>query len=245
MNNRSSDHHWQGRTGLRGFVAFVAVALWFLMAVLSAGRAAAQGPVMTAAELTPAIEDMLIANGAPADGEFRLDNPGQPIADPSFAHVSYNPLSGRFILRMTDGSALTGAVAQMAQYAVVNRAIERGEIISESDIAYVDAPVSSVRGYIDDADAIIGKIARRAIPANRPIRASSLETPLLVKKGAIVTLTYKVDGLRMTHQGVAQDNGGAGEVVSVKNIKSDITLKGVVADRNLVSIIPRYAAIEG
>ncbi len=247
MNYGNNTDDLFGGGQMRGFVAFVAVILWFLLAILGAGRAAAQDVALTAGDILPSLETVLAAHSAPEDGVVHLDNPAQPVADAAVAHASYNPLSGRFVLRMAQGNgvAVTGVVARTQRYAVVNRAIDRGELIGEADIAYMEAPAVSARGFVTDADALVDKSARRALAANKPIRAADVETPTLVKKGAIVTLTYQVDGLRMTHQGVAMHNGGAGDVVSVRNIKSDRTLKGVVADRNLVSIIPHHAAFEG
>ncbi len=245
MNHRNgTDDVFGGR--MRGFVAFVAVVLWFLLAILSAGRAAAEDVSLTAGDILPSLEAVLTANGAPADGIVQLDNPAQPVGGAAVAHASYNPLSGRFVLRMAQGAgAVTGIVARMQRYAVVNREMDRGEIIGEADLSYFEAPGASTRSFVTDAETLLGKSARRPLAANKPIRAGDLETPTLVKKGAVVTLTYQVDGLRMTHQGVAMHNGAAGDIVSVRNIKSDRTLKGVVADRNLVSIIPHHAAFEG
>lgn len=245
MNYRHRFEDGHGDRNLRGFIAFIAVALWFLLVILGAGRASAQETLLTARDVTPALEAALFAHGAPEDAVVHLDNPGQPVADGAVAHTSYNPLSGRFVIRMAEGGAITGIAARMARYAIVNRDIERGEIIGDADIASLDSPAISARGLVMDERALSGKMARRTLAANKPIRAADLETPTLVKKGAIVTLTYQVAGIRMTHQGIAMHNGGAGDIVSVKNIKSDRTLKGVVSDRNLVSIIPHNAAFEG
>ncbi len=246
MINRNRANDSFGGERLPGFIAFIAIALWFLLAILGAGRASAQEFSLTAGDVLPSLEMALAANGAPDDGIVQLDNPALPVIDGAVAHASYNPLSGRFVIRMAQGGgAVTGVVTRMARYAIINRAIDRGDIIGEADIDYLDAPAISGRGYVTDDNALIGKMARRALSANKPIRAGDLETPTLVKKGAIVTLTYNVEGIRMTHQGIAMHNGGAGDVVSVRNIKSDRTLKGVVSDHNLVSIIPHNAAFEG
>lgn len=245
MRAQHRDHAIQGDRTLRGFIAFIAVALWFVLVILGAGPASAQPVTLTAQDVAPTLEAALAAKGAPQDGVVQLDNPGQRVANGDVTHTSYNPLSGRFVIRMSQGGAITGSVARMKRYAVITRDIERGEMIGDGDIALLDAPAISARGLVTDEDGLVGKMARRAIAANKPIRTTDLETPTLVKKGAIVTLTYQVAGIRMTHQGVAMHNGGAGDVVSVKNIKSERTLKGVVSDRNLVSIIPHNAAFEG
>ncbi len=231
---------------LRGFVAYIAIALWFLLAVLSAGRAsAAEGAPITSKDILPSIAATLAAHGAPEDGVVRLDHPTQALTDTAIVHTSYNPLSGRFVIRTQSASAVTGIIQRIERFAVLNRTIERGSVIGEADITYIETPATTARGLAKSADELTGKMARRTLAVEKPVRLNDLETPKLVKKGAIVTLTYQIEGLRMSHQGVSMHDGGAGDIVSVRNIHSDRTLKGVVADRNLVTIIPPRAAFKG
>ena len=238
LNRRSQPRH------LRGFVAFVALVLWFLMAILSARPAAAETP-LTAADILPDIEAALMAEGMAADARIALSQPTMPVASSSIAHVSYNALSGRFVVRMKSGGAIHGLARMVQSLPVLTRRMERGDLIDDSDITYAEMTMTGARGVIDDASELVGKIARRPLAPGAPLRAHDIEAPTLVKKGAVVTLAYEIAGLRMTHQGVALKDGAAGDVITIRNIDSERTLKGVVADRNLVAVAPRRSAIEG
>ncbi len=230
---------------LRGFVAYVALLLWFLVAILAARPASAADTEarLTAANLLPEIEAALIEKGMSEESQITLAEPHQPIDSVDIAHASFNPLSGRFIIRMENSAeTILGVAHAVARIPVLNRNVARGELINESDIVFTEAPVNRARTIVKTADDLIGKTARRPLAAGSAIRHSDVTAPRLIEKGAVVTLSYQVAGMRMTHQGVALNNGAKGDIISVKNIESERTLKGVVADRNLVSIAPRNVA---
>jgi len=80
------------------------------------------------------------------------------------------------------------------------------------------------------------------------LRASDIAAPVLVKKGALISLTYVLGGLRLSHQAVALASGGAGDVISVRNVESDRILKAIIQDRNLARVATsriQQASIEG
>lgn len=246
MHERQFSHTRTSNNQLRGFVPFVAIILWFLLAILGARPAAASDFTLTAADIAPEIEAALGAHGMPADAQIELLRPDQPIANANIEHVSYNPQSGRFIIRLSGASIPVAGIAQrMEMLPVLTRDIARGEMIAEDDIGFVEAPVNGKQTVLTSSEDLIGKIARRPLRADSALRTSDVEAPLLVQRGAVVTLYYKIAGLRMTHQGVAMDDGASGDIISVKSIDSDRALKGVVTDRNVISIIPRRGAFEG
>jgi len=246
MAGHTTRQHHENNARMRGFVSFIAILMWFLGAILMSRPAAAQD-ILRASDIIPNIEVALLSEGMPSDAQVSLDNPTQAIAaGATLSNVSYNPLSGRFVIRLSgSGPAITGFAKATQAYPVLKHAIDRGDAIADSDIEWLDAPTARSRNVIENADELIGMSARRPLAANTLLRSSDVEAPTLVKKGAIVTLTYEVAGLRMTHQGVASANGASGEVISVRNLESDRTLKGVVAGKNIVSIIPRRSALEG
>ncbi|MEO1251455.1 MAG: flagellar basal body P-ring formation chaperone FlgA [Pseudomonadota bacterium] len=248
MNFERDSFRPSNRSGLRGFIAFIALSLWFLLAILSARpAAAAEASTTTATDLIAEIETALIERGAEPDIEIDLADPDQPVpSDARIAHAVYNPASGRFVIRLDrDMRAIAGIATREWTAPVLKSDLAAGEIVTEADIAYASMRGPLNRGVARDADDMIGKTARRLLVAGAPVRVTDLYAPVLVNKGAIVTLTYEVDGLRMTHQGVAMAKGADGDVISIKSIKSDRILKGVVRGPNSVMIAPVRLAQEG
>lgn len=236
------------RPGLPGFISYLMIGLWFLLTILATTVAradAAEPATLTAADILPDIEEALTAKGMPAGAEIALADPDQAFVatdDVRFSHVSYNALSGRFVLRLADiPLAITGTARIAESFPVLTHALARGDIVSEADIAYIDSAEMRAGDFVRDAKDLIGKEARRPLPPQTPLRPGDVLAPTMVEKGAVVTLAYAVDGLRLTHQGVALSSGSEGDVISIRNMQSDRVLKGVIAGANLVRITPLRA----
>ena len=233
---------YEKKSGSVGFLGVLMIAMWFLLTIMapSAARANDSAVALTAEDILPDIEAALAAKGMADGAEITLSNPGQTfyaVDAVTFSHASYNPQSGRFVLRIAGGATtITGFARLSESFPVLARAIDRGDIIQETDIVFIDSADMRAGVFLRDAKKLIGMEARRPLRAQSPLRPSDVTAPVLVEKGALVTVTFVMDGLRLTHQGVAMSAGSAGEVIAVKNIQSERMLKGVIDGRNLVSI---------
>lgn len=251
MSQRNSMEPAEGKTGGLGFLGYLMIALWFLLTIMASSIVRAEpaaAPItLTASDILPNIEAALAAHGAPADAEIALNDPDQAfvVSGPvEIGHVSYSPGSGRFVMRLANAPVAIAGAAQVSEAVpVLTRAVERGEIIVEDDIAYLEMAVVRGANFVRNADDLIGKEARRRLTAQTPLRASDVAAPVLVRKGALVTLSYVVEGLRLTHQGVAMKSGTRGDVISVRNIQSERVLKGVVEAENFVAVASPRAAL--
>ncbi|MEM8772971.1 MAG: flagellar basal body P-ring formation chaperone FlgA [Pseudomonadota bacterium] len=244
MNRFLSSSEAHQRRPAPGFIAFLFILMWFLLAVLTATPAAADDSVLRAQDVLPDIEIALDDRGMPDNAVISLDEPDRIIgANADFANVSYNARSGRFIIRMADSANIISGLANVAaSYPVLSRNLARGEVITSRDIDFTEAKMRA-GDYISDAASLEGMSARRPLKAGALLRRSDVAAPILVKRGAMVTLIYEIEGLRMTHQGVAQRDGAAGAVIPVTNIDSDRTLKGVVSAKNMVSVVAGHSEL--
>ena len=237
---------------LSGILGYVAVALWFLLTVLApqdAKAASGQETRMIAtpvSALAPQIEDALFAHGAPAGAEIVLSNPATTIgliegAPPKFTSISYSRRSGRFVIRAQSSDeafpvAIAGVVRATRLLPVLSRGVERGEVIAESDIDWVETDEPLLAGVLETDGDLIGKVARRPLPSGVAIRRADVAAQTLIKKGALVTMVIERRGLRLTHTGVAKENGAAGELIAIENPQSEQTVKAVVVGENLAKV---------
>lgn len=231
-----------------GFLGYLMIGLWFLLTVMASTTVRAEEAIaLKASDILPDIEAALTAHGMPAGADILLADPDQAFlaAGPvEIAHVSYNARSGRFVVRLSGAGVAVSGVASISEtYPVLTRAYERGEIIAESDIAYIESAEARAGRYILDGATLAGKEAKRPLAAETPLRATDVAAPVLIKKGALVTVTFAAEGLRLTHQGVAMNAGAEGDVISIQNVQSDRVLKGVVAGQNLVRVAAPRAPI--
>jgi len=249
---------------LPGIVGYVSMALWFLLMVMAAPVANAQefeqgiAPIevvgIPVSDILPAIEAALAAKGAGIEATIELSNPTMTInvtpgVDPVFHSVSFNRSNGRFLIRAqgAPGSpaiAIAGIATTSLQIPVLSSDIAKGQLITAGDIEWIDSANPRNAFFLTDAEDIIGKAARRALRGGAPLRRYDVATPVLVKKGDLVTMTLASAGLRLSHIGVAMSSGGAGDLIEIKNIKSERIIKAIVRGKNIAEIPTRQAALE-
>jgi len=126
------------------------------------------------------------------------------------------------------GSALASEEGRLLP--VPNVTIYPGDAIRESWL--VDRDFSSnptaQRGVIETHDALVGKVARRTLLPGVPIPMTAVAEPRLIVNGARVRVVYVDGDMTITTYGSALQAGGAGDVVSVRNLDSGLTISGVV-----------------
>jgi len=231
---------------LPGILAYAVMAMWLLQIAIAPARA--QEPSMTRlAERSEEIRAALIAHGAPDDIRVTLAEPDAMIAGDAATplaidSISRNPATGRFLIRVIAQNAsfvINGSAVSVATLPVPARIIARNEVIGEEDIEWIEVTDARAGLYVDDADLIIGKIARRPLAARTPLRKLDLASPTLVKRGDTATVILEAPGLRLTQAAVALGTGGAGDVVAFRNINSDREFKAVIVARGAAKAVFR------
>jgi len=114
---------------------------------------------------------------------------------------------------------------------VPNVTIYPGDTIRENwlvDRDFSSNPLIARSGFADTHDALVGKIARRTLLPGSPIPATAVTEPRLIVNGARVRIVFVEGGMTITTYGAALQAGGAGDIVSIRNLDSGLTVSGVV-----------------
>jgi len=90
--------------------------------------------------------------------------------------------------------------------------------------------------WIEDPDAVIGKLTRRALDSGTVLRPDLLEFPALVKRGDRVRIIAESAGMRISAFGQAKQKGGQGEMIPVVNLDSNRVVHARVVDSRTVRI---------
>jgi flagella basal body P-ring formation protein FlgA len=134
---------------------------------------------------------------------------------------------------------LIGRYFSVMEVPVVNRRMEKGEVIEQADVDLVKLPSDKLR---DDAilaiEGLVGHSPRRAIMPGRPIREDEVVTPRLIQKGQTVSMEYENGSIILTASGVALGEGGAGDSIQVRNTQSNKVVQGIVMSDGKVKVIP-------
>ncbi|WP_374309717.1 flagellar basal body P-ring formation chaperone FlgA [Methylocella sp.] len=74
--------------------------------------------------------------------------------------------------------------------------------------------------------ALVGKVARRTLLPGAAIPANAVAEPKVVANGAKVRVVYEQGGLSIAAYALALQDGGVGDVVSLRNIETGLVISG-------------------
>ncbi len=157
--------------------------------------------------------------------------------EPRVGRIDFNALTGRFAASLdipisaTGHGAIrvTGRAAATIETIAVAHAVARGEILKQSDVAVERRDRREIRGdVLKEPEQAVGLAARNTLEPGRPLRASDLMKPEIVRRNEMVTLVYRVPGITLTVRGRAAEGGAEGDLISVLNEQSKRTVQGIV-----------------
>ena len=122
-------------------------------------------------------------------------------------------------------AARASASVEVLTYA---RSLAAGEVIQPEDViwASVQSHLASA-GAPQDAEAVIGLQAKRALRAGSPVAQRDLASPQVIARNDMVEVAYLSDGVELTVTGKATRNASAGEAVPILNVQSNRTIDAV------------------
>jgi flagella basal body P-ring formation protein FlgA len=106
-----------------------------------------------------------------------------------------------------------------------------GDVIKDNSVVdrdfSADFPTRNLAA-IDSRAALVGKVARHTLFPGSPISPGAVGEPNAVANGAKVRIMFRDGLLAITAYGTALQAGSAGEVISVRNLGSGLTISGIV-----------------
>lgn len=115
--------------------------------------------------------------------------------------------------------------------------VERGGALNADELVLKKFNISNQRGAlfyrIEDA---VGLIAKRTLMAYKPVSASQLQIPILVKRDQPVTIISHFGEISAQTVGVALENGHKGDEIKVRNNNSQRIVTASVEGMGLVKV---------
>lgn len=104
---------------------------------------------------------------------------------------------------------------------VSTRPLKRNALLNKADITMAERDVASLKlGYLTSIEEAVGSQLTRAIPADQPITPNQLRLPALIKRGDQVVISAISGVISVRMQGEALTDGGLGEQIRVRNLRS-------------------------
>lgn len=122
------------------------------------------------------------------------------------------------------------AAEEAARTVVAARTIPAKTVIGPDDLLLRDV---ATLGGVTDPQQIIGREARVALYAGRPIRRADVGPPAVVARNEIVPLVYARNGLIIRTEGRALDRAGPGDVIRVMNVMSRQSIRARIDDKGV------------
>ncbi|MGX8273072.1 flagellar basal body P-ring formation chaperone FlgA [Brevundimonas diminuta] len=122
-------------------------------------------------------------------------------------------------------SARAGTSVEVLTYA---RSLAAGDLIQPEDVVWASVQSHlAPAGGPQDAEAVIGLQAKRALRAGSPVGPRDLASPQVIARNDMVEVAYISDGVELTVTGKATRNASAGEAVPILNVQSNRTIDAV------------------
>jgi len=132
---------------------------------------------------------------------------------------------------------VTADISIFDDVVIADEYILRGSQITATQLRTEKRNVTTLnRGYFTRPDEVAGKIARSQISKEQVITLHSLASPKLVQRGKNVTIIAKSGTVTVKMNGNAMSDGHLGELIKVKNLRSQRIIEAEVIDNNLVKV---------
>ncbi|MGF7177755.1 flagellar basal body P-ring formation chaperone FlgA [Azospirillum doebereinerae] len=159
-------------------------------------------------------------------------------------NLYYSPVQGRFAAEIVVSNTqptvrlpVAGRAFGVVQVPVLSRRVVPGDVIGPADVDWQDVRADQTSSDTAATDAqLIGMTPKRGVPTNQQVRLRDLQSPRMIDKGALVTITLATDSLSLTTQGKALQDGGRGDVIRVVNTQSNRIVEATVAGPNIVAV---------
>lgn len=140
---------------------------------------------------------------------------------------------------------LSGIAEPELMVPVAVRPLAPGETIRKADLDWNPMPLRRVnRTMITDLSMLIGMEPVRMLRQGQPLRLSDVRRPILVAKGALVTMTMRRGNMLLSATGKAMQDGSNGDIVRLQNIATGRTIEARVEGADRVSVLaPASSAV--
>jgi len=126
--------------------------------------------------------------------------------------------------------------ADHVQLPVPRVTIYPGQLINAGMLVDRAFRLNGAKSVTMSKDDLIGKVARQTLLPGRPINNDAVRAPHTITQGQAATVVFQSGALMITATAVALQNGGTGDVVSVRNVDSGRIIKGTVGADGAVHV---------
>lgn len=139
--------------------------------------------------------------------------------------------------RVVENIPINLEVEALADVVVATRALERGTVVENGDVAIQKRDLATLPGRAcRNIVEAVGLRVRVGMRGNSPVRSDYLERPPLVRNGQTVSIVAENEMFRITTSGMVKGNGAEGDIVLVRRLTTQKDIPAVVVDAETVRV---------
>jgi flagellar basal body P-ring formation protein FlgA len=123
--------------------------------------------------------------------------------------------------RVRENFTIPGQVQALVPVVVAVEKLNRGTVLSSDNIMTKPGNLAELKDPCLDPEAIIGQVLKKSVSTNQVISEHDLDVPDLIERRQVVTMFLQKGSLQISDKGLASSNGKMGEVILIKNLKSN------------------------
>lgn len=134
----------------------------------------------------------------------------------------------RIVVRGEASAAAPAAARGNVEVLTYARSLSAGEIVQPQDLVWGKAAAAPADAP-NDAEAIIGLVAKRPLRAGSSVSARDVSAPQVIKSGDLITVIYEDGGISLALQGKAMAAASLGDTLPVLNTSSKKLIQAVAS----------------
>lgn len=140
--------------------------------------------------------------------------------------------AGSFLLPLEVSGArvgwVSGQIKILRKGLIARRALQSGDALTGADVETEWVNVTFIKDQLAKIEDIARMTPKRFIGIRQPVLISELKKTIVVQRGQIVRVTYGDGGFEISTQMKAEDAGGIGDLIRVKNTETQKILSARV-----------------
>ena len=119
---------------------------------------------------------------------------------------------------------------------VLSTSLKKGEVIKSDDIFLKDLHTNIGNGFFTDPKRLIGRKLRQNLSLGQIVRSRHLEENWMIQKGQSITINSNLNGVNVSMNGEALENGHFQELIKVTNLSSGKVIQGRIINKENILI---------
>ncbi|HUT93172.1 MAG TPA: flagellar basal body P-ring formation chaperone FlgA [Thermoguttaceae bacterium] len=130
-------------------------------------------------------------------------------------------------------------VTLVSQRVVAVRSLPRDAIIRATDVRL--EPGGAIEAGFHSIDEVVDRQTTRALPKDKVVDRGSIQEPLLVRRGEVITVYARSAGIRVRSTAKAREEGSLGDLIQVESLLDRATYFACVSGIQEVEVYARPA----